>query len=95
MVDELTGDAVVRKYNEPTSPSIQQRVQRVVGGHWRSSSEVTATHRRTYEIAAEQFGDLLPRLRQLIEVDLKTLEDDAEKAGAPWTPGRVPTWKPE
>jgi hypothetical protein len=23
---------------------------------------------------------------------LKSLESDAEAAGAPWTPGRVPTW---
>jgi hypothetical protein len=95
ITDVLTGDAVVRKYNEPVPLSIRQRVAGVVEGQWKSTSEVTATHRRSYEIAAEQFGVLLPRLRDLIEVDLKTLEDDAEKAGVPWTPGRVPTWIPE
>jgi len=25
---------------------------------------------------------------------LKKLEDDAEAAGAPWTPGRLPVWRP-
>jgi len=32
-------------------------------------------------------------LRALITVDLVSLENAAEAAGAPWTPGRVPTWK--
>jgi hypothetical protein len=27
--------------------------------------------------------------------DLRRLEADADAAGAPWTPGRLPTWKPE
>ena len=31
----------------------------------------------------------------LIEEDLKNLEDKMEQSGAPWTPGRVPNWKPE
>ncbi len=95
MMTELTGDAVVRKYNEPTALSIRERVQRIVGGQWQSTSEIPGTHRRAYEIAAEQFGELLPQLDKLIEVDLRALEKDADKAGVPWTPGRVPEWKPE
>ena len=35
------------------------------------------------------------KLRTLVESDLERLEDAAEAAGAPWTPGRVPEWKPE
>ena len=91
----LTGDATVASHNEPTPPSIVDRVQGVVYGHWLSTSEATQTHRRGYEIAAAQFSDLLGKLRTLIEVDLKRLEDRAEAAGAPWTPGRVPDWRPE
>ena len=34
-------------------------------------------------------------LRQAIGVDLKGLEDQLENLGAPWTPGRLPSWKPE
>jgi hypothetical protein len=91
----LSGDSVVASRNEPTPPSIVDRVQGVVSGHWSSTSDATQTHRRAYEIAAAQFSDLLGKLRALIEVDLKRLEDRAEAAGAPWTPGRVPDWRPE
>jgi hypothetical protein len=37
---------------------------------------------------------VLSQLKQLIEVDLSKLEKQLEAGGAPWTPGRVPEWKP-
>ncbi len=89
----LRGDRVVRSHAEPTSPSILQRLDRVVAGHWTSTSGVTATHRRSYEVAAEAFGPLLEDLRQLIGVDLVAIEDELEAAGGPWTPGRLPVWE--
>jgi photosystem II stability/assembly factor-like uncharacterized protein len=91
----LSGDATVRKRNEPDRPSIVDRVQGVVGGHWSATCAPTLTHRMGYDIAAKEFAPVLQKLRQLVEVDLKGLEAAAESAGAPWTPGRVPTWNPE
>ena len=91
----LSGDPVRARRNEPTPPSISGRVQQVISGDWSSTSEATETHRRNYEIAASQFGDLLEKLRTLVTVDLKKLEDEAEVAGAPWTPGRFPAWSKE
>jgi len=91
----LSGDQTIASRSEPTSPSIADRVQGIVGGHWSATTNPTDTHHRAYEMAASQFGDLLEKLRTLVTVDLKRLEDAAESAGAPWTPGRLPTWKPE
>jgi hypothetical protein len=91
----LSGDPVRGGRNEPTPPSISERVQTVVDGHWFTTTNVTDTHRRSYEIAAEEFSGFLSELRNLIEVDLKRVEDAAESAGAPWTPGRVPRWTKE
>lgn len=92
---QLTGDDTVARRSEPTPPSIVDRVQQVVNGHWYATTDATQTHRRNYEIAAGQFAPVLEKLRGLVLVDLKRVEDEAEKAGAPWTPGRVPEWKPE
>lgn len=92
---ELSGDATRSSRNESTPPSIVDRVQQVVYGHWWSTGDATATHRRNYEIAAQAFGPVLERLRTLALTDLPRLEAAAEKAGAPWTPGRVPDWKAE
>jgi photosystem II stability/assembly factor-like uncharacterized protein len=90
---ELDGDPVIASRNEPVPPAIVGRVYEIVDGSWGSTSEPTATHRRAYEIAAEQFAAFLPKLRQLV-TDLTALEAQAEAAGAPWTSGRVPTWPP-
>ncbi|MBI1850716.1 MAG: glycosyl hydrolase [Planctomycetes bacterium] len=91
----LTGDSVVAGKSEPTPPAITERIGRVVEGTFVSTAAPTQTQRQDYDIAAAQFTGVLDKLRTLIEVDLRKLEAEAEAAGAPWTPGRVPQWKPE
>ena len=61
---------------------------------WSSTSAPTQTSRDDYTIAAEEFAPVLEKLRQA-DKDLASLESRMEAAGAPWTPGRVPTWRPE
>jgi hypothetical protein len=91
---ELEGDSTRASRNEPTPPSITDRVQQVVGGHWGSTSDATRTHQRGYELAAGRFAGTLEAVRAAMS-DLERLEDRAETAGAPWTPGRLPTWRQE
>jgi len=91
----LGGDPVVRRYNEPTPPSIADRVGGIVSGQWVTTSAPTETHRQQYAIASDLFAPVLERFRTLVEVDLRALQDRLEAAGAPWTPGRVPRWTPE
>ncbi len=91
----LNGDTAIRRINEPTPPSIVERVQGIISAHWQSTSAPTATQRQEYAIAAEAFSETLKKLQRLLETDLKSLEDRAEAAFAPWTPGRVPRWSPE
>jgi len=90
---EMDGDNVIAGESEPTPPTLNDRIQRVVQNTWSTVSAPTATHRRNYQIASEELAAFLPRFRALLD-DQKKLEDDAEAAGAPWTPGRVPVWKP-
>ena len=78
---------------ESTPPSLSSRLGRAAGGVWTGTlGDVTDTHKRQYDIVAEEFAGILQRLRALIEVDLKRVEDAAEAAGAPWTSGRLPRW---
>jgi len=91
----LTGDKTRAKRNEPTAPSISDRVDQIVGGSWFNTQAPTATHRHQYDVAAGQFAEVLDKLRLLVEQDLKGIEDKAELAGAPWTPGRLPRWRAE
>ncbi len=92
--ERFNGDRTLPRRSEAAPPGILSRISNVVGGHWSSTHGPTSTHRRSYEIAAAEFSVVLDNLRTLVEVDLKTLEDKLETAGAPWTPGRpIPNWK--
>jgi hypothetical protein len=90
---ELSGDAVMEARQEPTPPTLLDRIGRVVGNTWSTTQAPTATHRHNYDIASQQLAAFLPRLNAAAN-DLRQLETDAEAAGAPWTPGRLPSWRP-
>jgi hypothetical protein len=87
----LSGDPIIGRHNEPTPPAILDRVNQIVQG-WGSTSEPTATARRSYEIASSELGEVLPKIRSVAS-ELEALEKKAEELGAPWTPGRIPTWQ--
>lgn len=73
-------------------PSVTERVGGIVDSQWMSTSAPTGTNREQLEIAGKLFAPVLEKLRALSETDLRALEQRLEKAGAPWTPGRVPVW---
>lgn len=91
----LRGDRLVAGRNEPVAPSLVSRVQGVVSTHWASTSAATGTQEQSLAVASELFEVNLKELRQLVDVGLKNLEAEMEKAGAPYTPGRFPSWTRE
>ena len=85
-------DEALRERNDNTPASITERVQGVVDDLWTSSSAPTKTHQDACKFSSDLLTAELDKLRQLIGVDLAQLEKKMEAAGAPWTPGRLPTW---
>ena len=92
---KLDGDRVLAGRNEPTPPSISGRVGGIVETQWTTSSAPTQTSLDAYRIAGEEFTEVLAKLKQTIDHDLVDLRAKAERAGAPWTPGRVAVWSME
>jgi len=93
--EKLTGDQTRADRNEPEMPGLMRRLQGVIGGHWSTTYGPTATHRRNYEIAAEEFGAIYDQLKQVIEVALPALEQRIEATGAPIElKYRLPVWRP-
>jgi hypothetical protein len=88
----LVGDEVLRARQDPIPVSINGRVTTIMDEQRLSGSKPTGTHLEQYKIASDQLAEQLAKLRTLVEVDLPKLESDMEKAGAPWTPGRLPVW---
>jgi hypothetical protein len=91
----LRGDRVLASRNEPTPMATSDRVGAIVNTQWSATVAPTGTSRKAYADAADAFDTQLATLRTLVAKDLGALETAMEKAGAPWTPGRVPTWVKE
>jgi hypothetical protein len=92
--DRINGDPVLKGHNEPSLPSLTDRINIAVNG-FTTTAPPTATHRQSLTIVEQQAGPLLDRLHKLIEVDLAGIEARLTALGAPWTPGRVPRVNPQ
>ncbi len=86
----LRGDDVLRRRQENTPPSIQQRVQSLVGSTRAQLEPATKTQQDEYAIARAEFDAELPKLRALLDVDVKKYEKELDAAHIPPTPGRLP-----
>jgi len=88
----LNGDRTVASRNEPVPWSVSNPASAVYNLLLNVRTDVPAMYQQSYDIAAEEFGQALTRLRS-IETDLSALEATLEQLGAPHTPGRVPVWR--
>jgi len=91
IVRELSGDRAVAARSEATPASISERVNGISGEQGRTLGRPTGTHQEQLQIAGELFATELAKLKQLVETDIPALEREVEKAGAPYTTGRIPS----
>jgi len=89
----LKEDRTRKKRNEPAPPTVLNRVEAIVDEQWLSSSAPTLTQERSYDIAAGEFALILDELRALDRYERQEVSPALERAGAPWTPGRIPEWR--
>ena len=91
----LNGDPTMARRSEPSAPSMLNRLNGITSQLWSNTLDApTATQRRQYDIVASEFAAVLARLRALVDTEIPRVEQRAEAAGAPWTSGRMPAWKP-
>lgn len=91
---ELRGDVALQRRQEGIPPSISQRVNTISAQQARTLAPPTATQRRQHDLARELYAAELEKLGRLVQTDIPALEREAERAGAPWTAGRVPALPP-
>jgi photosystem II stability/assembly factor-like uncharacterized protein len=92
ILQHLYQDKTIAERNEPTYPTVYDRLNELAWGTWETTSAPTQTQKVIYQVATEEFEPLLAQIQTLLELDLINLEADMERYGAPWTPGRVPGW---
>jgi hypothetical protein len=90
----LRGDTIWRSHNEGVPASIAERVQAAASPVRGTTGHPTKTAMEQYQIASDELAVQIPKLRKLLETDIKALEKQLDAAGAPPTPGRLPDWKP-
>jgi hypothetical protein len=87
----LGGDPTLANRNEPTPPSLLGRLNGAIGSNWGATLEApTPQQTAELELVRSKFEAILTQVRQLLDVDVKGLEQSAEQAGVPWTSGRFP-----
>jgi hypothetical protein len=62
-----------------------------IGSNWGATLEApTPMQTAELNLVRARFDAILSQVRQVIDVDLKALEQSAEQARVPWTSGRFP-----
>ncbi|MBA2328996.1 MAG: glycosyl hydrolase [Flavisolibacter sp.] len=89
---QLNGDATLARREFETTPSINERIGALVYYLWRTTSAPTETFKQSYELVASEFKPLETELKAIGD-EIKKIEKDLEKAGAPYTPGRLTEWR--
>lgn len=90
----LTGDQSLSRREFETPPSISRRVGTIQYGMSQTTSEPTQTFKDAYDIAADEFEPVYKELKDIVKA-LQEMEKQLEKLGAPYTPGRIPSWERE
>jgi hypothetical protein len=89
----LNGDRIIRSHNEGSPASIAEHMQAAAAPTRTTTGRPTKTAAEQYQIASDELASEIPKVRKLVETDIKALEKQLDAAGAPPTPGRLPEWK--
>ena len=90
---KMNGDRVANQLDVDLPPSISSRLNSAIYDGYSTTSDPTSTMKEQLQIASEEFEVAFNELKNIINTDLKALEQKLEAAGAPYTPGRMPEWK--
>ena len=84
---------LARRTTKDVPASISDHMQAAAAPTRGTTGHPTKTATEQYQIGSDELAVQIPKLRKLIETDIKALEKQLDAAGAPPTPGRLPDWK--
>lgn len=90
--EALVGDPLLPRYEGQARMSLKDRTDLIVQSLWTTTAAPTSTFERAYDEAHASFGKVLADLKAVHD-RVRAFEDRLERAGAPYTPGRMPVWK--
>jgi hypothetical protein len=91
----MSGDGLKVQLDMDPTPSLSDRIGRVLYESKYSSAEPTSTHMQSLAIAQDELAAIVSELQVVLESDLPAMRKKLQQAGAPYTPGLIPTFKGE
>ena len=88
----LNGDRDYNRLDLDPLPSLRGRVRTAVYSVSGSTSNITGTSKKTYDIAAEEFDTVYDKIKALV-AEFEAFDEKLDALGAPTTEGRFPDWK--
>ncbi len=89
---QLNGDRTYNRLDKDGDYSTRQHAQSAIFDVFGSTSDITGTSKRNYDIAADEFTPILSQVRALIG-EFREMDQKLDQLGAPLTPDRLPNWK--
>ena len=93
MQRQLSGDPIKAQLDLDPTPSVADRIGRVLGESKYSSSQPTATHMMSLSIAQDELKSIMGNLQEVTEKDMVSLRAKLQKAGSPYIPNMLPAFK--
>ena len=84
---EVGGSPAKDAVGERNNPSVRSRMYTAMRG-MSTTYGPTPLHRRSLDIAQEEFAEIKPKLEKLANEAVPSLEEAVRKAGAPWIEGQ-------
>jgi len=88
----LNGDRDYSRLDLDPVSSLRSRVRTAVYSVSGSTSNITGTARKSYEIAVEEFEPVYAKIKALVN-EFEAFDGKLDELGAPTTPGRFPEWR--
>ena len=85
---KISGDNLKAEKWILSEPSIESRIRGALMSGMSGTHGLTKTAKQQYQIGVEQFESIEKGLFGLLDDEIEAFEDEVDKAGIPWTPGR-------
>ncbi len=90
---QLLGEPSLSGRNMSVPDTIIDRIGTIAYGNSQYNGKPTNTHKDILGYSRDELKPVLAKLKNIVENELPSIENEMEKLGSPWTKGRVPVLK--
>ena len=85
----MYGNRIKSQLEIDQAPSLSSRINTAIGAGMSSRSDPTKTSMMVKNIAESQLKPVIKTLKAIIETSIPEIDEELNRLGAPWTPGRI------